>query len=257
MTSSGPRSPLSDRTWRLRHSLWLLVPILGLGFLTVLAVARIAVRTGDPHLKKVAVAYVPPTVLLWVAFALSDEAFVNVWSDVATGMLLLLWIGGVIHCAAVVNRRYLRWRASHVDRPWYEEHAPGTPDRQAPDTTGRPSTDPFGLEATRDELLGTAGREAAAPPGGAPAPVAEPGSTAAAVDLNSAPESALAQVAGVGPVLAKRIVAERQARGGFSSLHELAEIGVPPHALARLRQQMTLVPKPAPATPARGRVLDL
>lgn len=257
MTSSGPRSPLSDRGWRLKRSTWLLVPILGLGFFTVLAVARIAVRTGDAHLKKVAVAYVPPTVLLWVAFALSDEAFEDVWSDVATGMLLLLWIGGTIHCAGVVNRRYLTWQASHVSRPWYEEHEPDAPYRQAPHASGPGAVDPFGLHAVGAELLGPQVPDDAPSARGVQGSGSAPGSAAATVDLNSASEGVLAQVPGVGPVLAKRIVAEREARGGFSSLHELADIGVPPHVLSRLQQLMTLVPKRAAAPPTRGRVLDL
>lgn len=233
-------SPLGDRRWRLRNSVWLLVPILGFGFFTVFAVARIAFRTGDPHLKKVAAAYVPPTALLWVSLALTNEAVDDAWSNVAAGMMLVLWLGGSVHCATAVNRRHLRWRATSGSRPWYEQQAPSHSREQSDSPAS--SADPFGLQGARQGFL-------------APGPA--PDDAGGMVDLNTASEGTLAQIAGVGPVLAKRIVHEREARGGFSSVHELAEIGVPPHVLARLRAQVTLSPRRAVPPPSRGRVLDL
>ena len=58
----------------------------------------------------------------------------------------------------------------------------------------------------------------------------EAGRTAGpAVDLNTAPEDAIAAVAGVGPILARRIVAYREAAGPFASLADLVAVdGVTP-----------------------------
>jgi competence protein ComEA len=74
----------------------------------------------------------------------------------------------------------------------------------------------------------------AAPPGTA-APGA-PGVAGAVVDLNTADETRLDALPGVGPVIAGRIVAWRQEHGRFSSVDELTEVsGIGDATLERLR----------------------
>jgi competence protein ComEA len=75
---------------------------------------------------------------------------------------------------------------------------------------------------------------AAAPPGtvagGGPATPGAP------VDLNTADETALDALPGVGPVIAGRIVAWRQQHGRFTSVDELTEVsGIGDATLERLR----------------------
>jgi competence ComEA-like helix-hairpin-helix protein len=56
------------------------------------------------------------------------------------------------------------------------------------------------------------------------------------VDLNRATWPEIAQLPGVGEILARRIVLHRQRRGGFTSLDQLREVsGVGKKTLARLR----------------------
>jgi competence protein ComEA len=56
------------------------------------------------------------------------------------------------------------------------------------------------------------------------------------LDLNTADESALEELPGIGPVLAGRIVAWRQQHGRFSSVDELVEVaGIGPAILAQIR----------------------
>lgn len=56
------------------------------------------------------------------------------------------------------------------------------------------------------------------------------------LDLNRATAAELELLPGVGPRLAREIVALRTRRGGFSSLDALDEVrGIGPHKLARLR----------------------
>ena len=55
------------------------------------------------------------------------------------------------------------------------------------------------------------------------------GGAGPAVDLNADPEDAIAGLAGVGPILARRIVAYREAAGPFASLADLVAVeGVTP-----------------------------
>ncbi|HTU62787.1 MAG TPA: helix-hairpin-helix domain-containing protein [Polyangiales bacterium] len=61
------------------------------------------------------------------------------------------------------------------------------------------------------------------------------------LDLNRAALGDLLLLPGVGPKLAARIVEERERRGGFASLDQLAEVkGVGPKKLALLRGLVTI-----------------
>lgn len=57
--------------------------------------------------------------------------------------------------------------------------------------------------------------------------------------VNEAPAVELERLSGVGPVLARRIVEERQRRGGYRTLDELSEVsGIGPKILARIRPHL-------------------
>lgn len=78
---------------------------------------------------------------------------------------------------------------------------------------------------------------------------AEPGAAGAApggaagglVNVNVADAAALVSLTGVGPVIAERIIAHREANGSFQSVDELAEVqGIGPKLLEQIREQVTL-----------------
>jgi competence protein ComEA len=91
------------------------------------------------------------------------------------------------------------------------------------------------------------GAEGAAP---APGPSAGPGSPPPAssaaeaggrVNLNTATETELDALPGVGPVTAKAILDWRERNGRFTSVDQLAEVdGIGPARLARLRDLVTV-----------------
>jgi len=63
------------------------------------------------------------------------------------------------------------------------------------------------------------------------------------VDLNQAGAKELEQVRGIGPVLAGRIVADREQRGPFASVEEVTRVrGVGPATLERLRARCYVLP---------------
>ncbi|GAA3288632.1 helix-hairpin-helix domain-containing protein [Dactylosporangium vinaceum] len=80
-----------------------------------------------------------------------------------------------------------------------------------------------------------------------------------ALDVNTASAAALS-AAGLDAPRAARIVADREARGGFQTVEEFAmAAALQPHEFARLRAQLTCTPRPrAPQPPPQGpgRVLD-
>ncbi|MBW3634470.1 MAG: helix-hairpin-helix domain-containing protein, partial [Chloroflexi bacterium] len=136
----------------------------------------------------------------------------------------------------------------------------------APPPVGGDAAASMGLTADQEDFWGapasppprqTAPNAPLAAPRPKPAPVNTPRQDVAhTMDLNTAAESDLASLPGIGPVLAKRIVAERSSRGGFSNVEQLAEIGVPPHVVVRLRPLVAFSQLPGARRP-RGRIVDV
>lgn len=73
------------------------------------------------------------------------------------------------------------------------------------------------------------------------------------IDVNSAAPSTLTLLPRIGPALAKRIVADRVARGPFASLADLDRVpGIGPKTIAQLTPYATC-DRPAPAAPRQPR----
>jgi competence protein ComEA len=68
------------------------------------------------------------------------------------------------------------------------------------------------------------------------------------VDVNDATWVEWAQFEGIGETLAKRIVADRQTRGPFGSVEDVARVkGIGPKRLAEMRPYLTIEPEQATA----------
>jgi len=66
---------------------------------------------------------------------------------------------------------------------------------------------------------------------------------ASPLDLNRAGERDLIRLPGVGPAIARRILAYRQAHGRFTSVQELRHVrGIGPRTLERIRPHLRVVP---------------
>lgn len=80
------------------------------------------------------------------------------------------------------------------------------------------------------------------------------------VDVNNASEEVIAAMPGIGSVLAKKAVNERQKRGGFKSTEEFGQaLGLMPHIVERIRPIVVISPLPAADDPQTnsGRVVDV
>jgi competence protein ComEA len=86
-------------------------------------------------------------------------------------------------------------------------------------------------------LGGDAGGTSAAP-GGSPS---GGGATGAKVDLNTATQAQLEELPGIGPTYAQAIIAERERRGGFTSVNDLRSVrGIGEKRFAELAPLVTV-----------------
>jgi competence protein ComEA len=61
------------------------------------------------------------------------------------------------------------------------------------------------------------------------------------VNVNTAPAEALERVPGIGPVMARRIIRDRNARGPFKRLEELDRVsGIGPKTLTKFASYLTV-----------------
>jgi competence protein ComEA len=115
--------------------------------------------------------------------------------------------------------------------------------RRAGGPTARAETGLINLAARLEDgqqvVVPSAAGAVAAGVGSGGAAAAGSGGPAAPISLGSATVEQLDQLDGIGPTLAQRIVAHRQARGGFASLDQLAEVeGIGEQRLAALEQAL-------------------
>jgi len=98
-----------------------------------------------------------------------------------------------------------------------------------------------------------------APPAGARSPVPPPippvpPSASGVLDLNAAAEEEIADLPGVGLILAKKAIQVREANGGFRSTEQFFEaLGLKPHAIERIRPLVAVRDAASPPPPSHGR----
>lgn len=262
-----PAQRLSDRRWRLRHSLWLLGPILGASLLTGVAFLYIGIKARRRAWWIVGIGYV---VVLGIGASLADSDVTSTRSDWSAGILATVWIGGMVH-ALLVNKDWLRWRAQNAD-PWYvQEQVAATdvlpsPNPVPPEISGLGvDTDRFYSDtppAALHDMPPTQARPPATPPPapspGAPSRPPEPSK----VDVNTATTSDLTRLPGIDLDRAAIIISTRERSGPFPTPEAFAAAGdLAPHEFSRVRNLVVCGPGSRPQSPGQsgrpGRVLDV
>lgn len=122
---AGRPSPLRSRGWRFLNSLWLIVPIAGLGMFSFLGFLYCAIRVRSARWWITAAVTFALTVAGYWAMgtfpAPPAGSPPSMAADIALGYVIALWLGQAIY-ACIANRSYLRDLAVRAEaKAWYEQ----------------------------------------------------------------------------------------------------------------------------------------
>ncbi|MBT8227555.1 MAG: hypothetical protein HKP61_08775 [Dactylosporangium sp.] len=257
------QGPTQTWAWRFRHSLWLLLPLLGCGCLGGLGFLYVGLRARRPSW------WVPG--LGYLAIAIAAVVFIDdpdqpstALGDWTLGLGFVGWIVGILH-AALINASWLRWLANRspsyaqtISPPsWPSAYPPGPgpyPSTYPPGPGPYPPAYPPGPGPYPSTYPPGPGPE----PGGPQPPSASPWLAPDAADspwqplnINTATAEQLATLPGFDEPRARWVVSERHTMGGFDSLDRFAFVaGLAPHELEGLSDRLVHGPwSPTPPEP--------
>jgi DNA uptake protein ComE-like DNA-binding protein len=264
VNTDSPAARLASRGWRLRHSAWTLAPIFGFGLLSFVGFVYVACRVREKRWWLIAAVFCLLTALAWTLMEVAEGSDGEV-SGGAAGVVVGVWAASIIY-AFILNRDYLKWRArQNAATAWYNQPETGqhTAQPSAARNQGAHAPAPAPVLGVDPSAYYAPTPTHAAPPTATPPPVAHTPQQVAAhrVDINTAPESAIAAVPGLDAALAARVAQERARRGHFSSIDDLVVVGLQPHQMVRARDHLVFSRPTPTATPdaprPAGRILDI
>jgi hypothetical protein len=109
---NGQQGDIDDRSWRWRHSAWILAPILGIGLFSFVGFAYCAARVREAKWIVLACVSAGLTIIGWIVVGAWTEPNGDL-SNAATAYIIGLWLVSIVF-AFVVNKDYLIWRSSGV-----------------------------------------------------------------------------------------------------------------------------------------------
>ncbi|CAA9362947.1 MAG: hypothetical protein AVDCRST_MAG89-3869, partial [uncultured Gemmatimonadetes bacterium] len=193
--------------WELVASSWVLLPLASLGFLAWAGFLYAGIRARHRPWIAAAAVYL---VAFVSAFALpQDEGGATAWAGF---VFLTVWVVATVHAFVARPEFLIRLDAELSADQARSFPAPRTTRVVPVDATYTPLTPPA---APKPPAPKPPAPQPTAPR--IPAPAPQP---SAPIDLNAAPEAAIAALPGLGPILARRAVELREARGGFASVDD-------------------------------------
>ncbi|MGX6443807.1 ComEA family DNA-binding protein [Neobacillus sp. K501] len=184
----------------------------------------------------------------FILFIIFDELFYV--GEIPIGLALMVgWISSIIHAFRIRKEYLLRLEAVELAKPEEERRLRGKIESE------------YGVRLKQET--------ASSQMNGQQIPVPQPSRkmvdsnpvqmvNSVPLDLNHASELELAELPGVGAILAKKAIKERANRGGFRSLEDFSQpLGLKPHIVERIRPLVVVtVPKEDQPQAWSGRMVD-
>lgn len=264
---SGPRAfdLLSDRTWRLRHSLWILWGVASCGLLAFVGFLFVAAKLQRRTTWLIAAGWTVVAIGMFLYIGLTDEArkaHTESGLSSAIGMTLyVLCLVSVGHMF-LLNRDWLRWKAN--DQARRESLASqmasarySSPSAPSTVATTSPLLDQMGVASSNFYGPPPVSAPIPTPPPTIPAtpeaPVPPPVESRSPIDVNSADVEQICAGLHVSREVAERILRERRV-APFRNEEDFAlRSGIAPHEFRHV-QDLIVVQRPPGSS---GRVLDL
>jgi DNA uptake protein ComE-like DNA-binding protein len=238
--------------WNILNSWWVLTT-LGLGLTSWAGFVYAGAAARKRSWTIWGIIYTLPLLIVAVGTVLEHTKYKDSWiNGLLGGMIIIIWVFSIIH-ALVIRRDFLVRREAVLIA---EQQEIVQMRRNA-------------LEQLRAQGLisDTVARQATLSIDGSP-PVSDhaqaqttvnPSSKPSPLDVNNCSEGELATLPGVGVLLAKKAISERQQLGGFQSMEQFcSRLALEPHLAKELDQLVTFGPYQAtePPTPP-GRLVDV
>ncbi|WP_160292480.1 helix-hairpin-helix domain-containing protein [Arthrobacter sp. SPG23] len=110
---------LANRKWRIRHSAWLLAPILGFGVFSFVGFLYVALRVRNRKFWIACIVACLGATVMVIANSIWNTR--NGSSSAGGAVTMIVYVGLVVF-AIVLNRDYLRWRANRTEaNAWYNQ----------------------------------------------------------------------------------------------------------------------------------------
>jgi hypothetical protein len=202
---------------RWRATWWFFLTLVPLAVFGWGAFVYAGARARKPSWIAWGVVYFAVTAAGWMGAQTDEDSTLN---GISGGLILLVWAATVVHALAIRN--------AYLERLELDAKLDPAEDRLAEREEARRLVEEDPMRARelgvgRPDLDGFSG---------------------GLVDLNSAPVSAIEELAGVNHKLATKLVAVREEVGGFSSLEDLAHVLDLPVALVdRIRDDVVVLPR--------------
>ena len=228
--------------WELRNSIWTLWTFFPFGFFNYISFFYIAARLKDKKLFIYGILYAIPFINIMVMDSSKNSS--TLYEDLSYLTIFIVWIISIFHVMKV-RRHYLLLKVdtvSYADQLAEENRQLQQKLQSLTNTSDTPKTTTVIPKTPINKVEPTSNT------------IAEP------IDLNVATETELAKITEIGPLLAGKIIIERQQIGRFTSYDHFTQVmDFKPHIAHKLKKHVTVIANEIPQPPnlsKQGRVID-
>lgn len=206
------------KVWEMMNSIWMLWAIVTLGFLNYISFFYIAFRVKQRKWTIWGIIYsIPFIVYMALEGTVSEDSLLY---NLIFSALMISWIGSIIHVFKIRAEYLIRLehykKSSKVQNDIEKLRSSIQREYETTSTEGK-------VEVTSPQPTKIVPEQE----------VQEPTNP---VDVNTASEAEIASIPSIGAILAKKVVAVREQKGGFASLDEFTEsLNIKPHVRERLK----------------------